>query len=436
MEKKEIKQEQNQERGITVVSPMWGDRSVTDRMVFSVINQYISNNNPFKIHLVLVDDYIEGRLENGESYYNCYLTDEFKKLYNTDKIKITVIKNEEHKYQGESREIGWKAGDYKYFLLIDCDDMIAPNACDRYLSMIDAEENKEDEEGNKIETKPIACIHGLVYSFDTKGYEHNIVGHSIWVQGRCYNRDFIEKYNIHCPTGTNSRQGEDYPFIRKLDYAIAHAEEYQVLRVPYEENRDCQCTAYWFPNENSLSRRDPHYGQHLSGWTMGSSNSILDFFEEFNEKYNFEDQEDEFMKHEFLNMNIYAFYNLLDFLREVASTDYEPLEEDWYALRDNVSRLRRRLLNKYWDEIVYSDIEEMLYNVKNFSDCRFCESWIGNFYDYMNKDVKELEFSYDEMIDYCNKLEFDAVGHEVHSPQVLAWVRRHENKEKNKKKNK
>lgn len=47
------------EKGITIVSPMWGDRAKTDRMVFSVIHQYISRQNPFNIHLVLVDDYIE-----------------------------------------------------------------------------------------------------------------------------------------------------------------------------------------------------------------------------------------------------------------------------------------------------------------------------------------------------------------------------------------
>ena len=37
-------------KGITVVSPMWGDRTKTDRMVASVIHQFISKNNPFNIH--------------------------------------------------------------------------------------------------------------------------------------------------------------------------------------------------------------------------------------------------------------------------------------------------------------------------------------------------------------------------------------------------
>lgn len=416
-----------EEKGITIVSPMWGKRKVTDRMVFSVIHQYISNKNPFQIHLVLVDDYIEGRGENDSSEYDYYLSDEFSALYDTDKIRISLLKNPEHKYQGESREIGWIAGNFDYFLLVDCDDMLAPNACDRYLHIINDNAKKDD-------AKPIACIHGLLYSFDTNGYEHNIPGHSIWVQSRCYNRKFLKKYGIHFPTGTNSRQGEDYPFIRKLDYAIGHQQDYITVKIPYEtpDHPDTQATAFWFPNEDSLSRKDPHYGQHLSGWTMASSNNILDFFDSFNKKYGFEDDEDEFMKHEYLNMCIYAFYNLLDFLREIAMTDYKPIEEDWYALRDNVAKLRKRLKDKYYDEIVYSDIEDMLYNVRHHSDCRFVESWIGNFFDYMSDTdgivTKIFSMSYEEMMEYCGTLEFDGVPHEIHSPQVIAWEKRHKAK--------
>lgn len=403
-------------KGITVVSPMYGDRTKTDRMVFSVITQFISQQNPFKIHLVLVDDYLEKRGENDESYYEYYTSEDFKQFYDEDKIKITIIKNAEHKYQGESREIGYMAGDYDYFILIDCDDMLAPNACDRYLQAL-----READHRSKI-----AFVYGYVYGFDTNNYQQMIPGHSIWVQGRMYNRKFIINHGIHFPTGTNSRQGEDYPFIRKLDYAFNHDNNYICAALPYEDEKEhCQCTAYWFPNSESLSRKNPHYSQHLAGWTMASSNSILDFFEEYNRKNGFEDEEDEYMKREYLNMTIYSFYNLLDFLKEVASTDYEPIEEDWYALRDNVKKLRERLYNKYWDEIIYSDVEDMLYNVRHNSDAHFTESWIGNFYDYMREENELLNMNYDEMREYCKGLKFDGAGHEIHSSQVIAWEKRH-----------
>lgn len=411
--------------GITIVSPLYGPRSLVDRMVFSVLHQFVSKDAPYKINLVLVSDYIEKPDE-----YDYYISDEFKQFYDSDFIQIDLIKNEKHKYQGESREIGFLAGKYDYFLLVDCDDMIAPNACDRYLDII--KKSTENEESK------IACVYGYLYGFDTNGYEQKIIGESIWVQSRCYNRKFIKKHGIHFPTGLNSKQGEDYPFIRKFDYALAHDKEYTAVRVPYNNNEDCQATAFWFPNHDSLSRKDPFYSQHLAGWTMASSNSILDFFDDYNKKHGFEDQEDEFMKHEYLNMCIYAFYNLLDFIKTVSMTDYKPLEEDWYALRDNVKRLRQRLLDKYYDEIIYSDIEDMLYNVHHHSDCHFTEPWFGTFYDYMQKSVLNykdtdiFDMDYDLMMEYSKSLEFDGYGHELNSKQVQAWIKRHPNYKDNK----
>lgn len=405
--------------GITIVSPMWGDRNKTDRMVFSVFHQYIEKENPFNIHLVLVDDYIEKRGYNNESYYDIYVSEDFKQFYDTEHIKISIIKNQEHKYQGESREIGYMSGDYPFFLLIDCDDMLAPNACDRYISILRENINK-----NKI-----ACVEGLLYGFSAGGNEQIINGDSIWVQSRCYNREFLIKHDIHFPVGYNSKCGEDYPFMRKLDYAIHHQEEYQCIQYDFNSNTNLQCHAYWFPNDDSLSRQNPHYTQHLSGWTMKSSFEIIRYMKQFNYINGIIEQEDENMKHEVLNMNIYAFYNLLDFIKEIATTDYTPVTEDWYALRNSVDKLRTILKDDYWDELVYSDIEDMLYNVRHYSDCHFCESWIGTFYDYMNYDVGILHMSYETMLEYAHSLEFDGADHEIHTPYVQAWMKRHNKQE-------
>lgn len=425
--------------GISVVCPMWGERKITDRMIFSVLHQYLGKDEPLHIELVLVDDYIEGRGKKNESPYDYYTSEEFKSFYDTEHFSIRLIKNKTHKYQGESREIGFLAAKYDWFILTDCDDMLAPNACDRYRFIINTYYEKDPQYLN--EKKELACVHGFLYGFGEHGYEHNIIGESIWVQSRCYNRKFIKENDIHFPTGTNSRQGEDYPFIRKFDYAMHHSNKaWTSIKVPYNSNRDCQATAFWFPNDNSLSRKDPHYSHHLAGWTMASSNSILDYFMKFNKKHGIEDQEDEAMKHEVLNMTIYAFYNLLDFLKEVSSTDYNPLKEDWDMLRKSVSLLKRKLTDVFWDEIVYSDVEDMLYAVKHHSDVHFCESWLGTFYDFINKGyqikVKDkakkdlLDLTHQEMLDYCHTLKFDGANHEIHSKQVKAWAKRHNVKNK------
>ena len=152
----------NKIEGITVVSPMWGERKITDRMVFSVVHQYLGHDNPIKIELVLVDDYLEGRGKNDESPYDYYLSDEFKQLYDSEHIDIKIIKNKEHKYQGESREIGFMAGKYDWFVLVDCDDMLAPNACERYRHIIDSYYDVLPD-GTRKEQGELGCVYGFLY---------------------------------------------------------------------------------------------------------------------------------------------------------------------------------------------------------------------------------------------------------------------------------
>lgn len=402
-------------KGLSVIIPAWGDLSIVSNSVLSAVRQWAPSDEKFpKYEVVIVDDWIEGRLTDGSSPYEYFLSDDFKKLYDTYRVAVKLILNEEHKYQGESREIGFNAAQWDYFVLLDCDDMLSPNCLFRYWEIIEKESKN----------KPIACICGSLYSFDKNEYSNIIPGNSIWVQGRCYNRRFIKHHDIHFPTGTRSRQGEDYPFIRCLDYAIDHDESYQI--VTFDPNA-VQAFAYWFPNYNSLSRQDPHYGQHLAGWTMGSSLQILEFEENFNKENGLTIEDDEKYKQEVLNMNIYAMYNLLDWLVNVSiDKEWKPKEEDWYALRDNVKALREKIL-PYWDEYVPSDIYDMLFNVKHNSDVRFVESWLGTFFDYVNDEWEPLSMDYNEMIKYCRKLSFDGSGLCQTASYVKAYVKRHKN---------
>ena len=400
-------------KGMSVVIPAWGELNIVSNSVLSAVRQWAPSDNKYpKYEVVIVDDWLEGRREDGTSPYDYFLSDEFKKLYDTERVSVKLILNAEHKYQGESREIGFKAATYKFFTLLDCDDMLAPNCLYRYWECIEKESVK----------KPIAVIHGSLYSFDKNEYANIIPGTSIWVQSRCYNRDFIEHHEVHFPTGTRSRQGEDYPFIRCLDYAVQHDQSYQFITFDHTK---VQAFAYWFPNYNSLSRQDKHYGQHLAGWTMGSSNQILEYMEWFNNENGLTMQDDEQYKQEVLNMNVYAMYNLLDWLANVAmDREWQPKEEDWYALRDNVVKLKRHIA-PLWNEYVPSDIYDMLHQVKHHSDVRFVESWLGNFFSFVESTWAPLLMNYQEMLDYCHSLKFDQAAHEVNAAYVKAFTERH-----------
>ena len=43
----------------------------------------------------------------------------------------------------------------------------------------------------------------------------------------------------------------------------------------------------------------------------------------------------------------------------------------------------------------------------------------------MQSENSILNYSYDELMDYAKTLQFDGAGHEINSPQVKAWAKRH-----------
>ena len=393
---------------ISAVIPAYSGINITNNSVIALCQQWIPNDT-FELEIIIVNDNV-----SHPDQYDYYLSDEFKKIIKPN-INIRIIKNTKNVGQGESRNIGIKAASSNWVLLCDEDDSYAVNAVYRFWETLEKENNNGEEK------LPISVIAAPLYGFDKNEYRQLIPANSIWVNSKLYNRDFLEKYNIWFPTGYNSHRAEDYPFIRCLDYAVAHSKDYK--RVDFVDEVD---TFYWWiPNYNSRSRCDEHYGSLLAGYTMKSSCIIFNYFDEFNKNNNIVAEEDEYMKHEILNMTAYSFYNYLWFLKDLAQGWEDCKEEYWTVLREGMNELLEKL-RVYWDEIVPSDVYDMLYKVKNQSDIRFVESWIGSFENFVNNGHFTLDYNFDQIKEYCSTLEFDNCLHEVNAPYVKAWNKRHE----------
>lgn len=417
----------NRYDGISIVIPMYGDLKTCTKSVYSAATQCLGklNEEHPKVEIVLMADDIEYQREhNGASEFDYFLSDEFKRLYDTDNVEIKIIHNLEkygdHVYQGGGRLFGMEIAKYSFCILFDSDDVLAPLTVRMYWDII------QKELVMKNTKKNIYKIGASFISFDSNGY-YNEINKSIWVQEYCYNSDFFSKFKLNDETiytnKVNRKQGEDYLMCQIADYTYEHNMDKWVAI-----NIDDIGIGYWIPNYSSLSRKDLYYGQHLSGSTMNSSNTILDYMERYNEKHKIVDKEDEIFKHRVLNMAIYGYFNLFDFLKTVSITSYIPLAEDWELLVHNVAKLRMRLL-KYYDEVQYADIEDQLYAVRHNSDCRCCNVWEGSFYDFMDgKDnmMKILNMDYNAMMEYCKGLKFDnGAVNEIHSKQAVAWSERH-----------
>lgn len=396
---------------ISAIIPAYSDIKIVNNSVMGLATQWIPDET-FELEIIIVNDNPE-----MPHQYDWYLSNEFKKILKSH-IQIRIIENKKNVGQGMSRNIGIKAAKSDWFVLCDEDDIYAPNAIYRFWEILEKEYMNGDEK------LPICLIAAPLYGFDRNEYRQLIPSNSIWVNSKLYNRQFLERHDIWFPEGDNSHRSEDYPFIRCLDYAIAHDNTFK--RIDFTDDVD---TFYWWiPNYNSRSRCDEHYGSLLSGYTMRSSNIIFEFFDKFNKKNGIDAEEDEYMKHEILNMTAYGFYNYLWFIRDLACGWDDCKEDYWSVLVSAVNDLREKLL-LYWDEIVPSDIIDMLYNIKNNSDVRFVESWIGSFENFVEKGHATLDMSFNKIKQYAASLEFDEANHEINAPYVKAWITRHENKQ-------
>ena len=393
---------------ISAIIPAYSDISIVNNSVIGLCTQWIPDKT-FKLEIIIVNDNVE---KKGQ--YDWYLSNEFKKIIKPN-IEIRIIENEKNVGQGMSRNIGIKAASSDWFVLCDEDDIYAPNAIYRFWETLEKTYGKEEP------PLPVSLVAAPIYGFDKDGFRQFIPSTSIWVNSKLYNRQFLQKHDIWFPDGVNSHRSEDYPFIRCLDYAIAH--DGQFKRIDFNDESD---TFYWWvPNYNSRSRCDERYSSLLAGYTMNSSNIIFEFFDRFNEDNNISAEEDEYMKSEILNMTIYSFYNYLWFIQDLAKGWEDCKEEYWTVLLEGVNGLRDKLLI-YWDEICPSDKSDMLYRVKNMSDIRFIESWIGSFEYWIENGHETLSMSFDEIKEYAKTLEFDDANHEIHSSYVKAWKKRHD----------
>ena len=395
------------ERVISAVIPAYGEIGIVKNSVISLATQWIPDNT-FSLDIIIVND-------NPQRDFSYFTSEEFIKLLNNN-ISIIIIGNSDNYGQGISRQIGIENARSNWVLLCDEDDMYAPNAIYRYWEIL----NKEHCGGS--DGKPIALIAAPLYSFDENEQRNIITAKNIWPNAKLLNRQFLRDNNIHFPEGKNSHRSEDYPFCKMLDYAIENNSNYKAIY--FDDSSDT--FYYWIPNKKSRTRIDKYYSALLTPFTMNSSCMIYNYEKWYNAEHNIVKDKDEWMKHEILNMNVYAYYNYSSWLKSMKDgwmNDEKCLEEDWELYKKSLKELREELL-VYWNEIVPSDIYTMLSDVRLHSDIQFIEPWICSFEEWIKKKHKTLCMSFDEIKDYCSKLEFDEADHEKHSSYVIAWNKR------------
>lgn len=387
---------------VDYIIPCYGRSEIIRPGLRSLVNQWHSEF----IHVILVNDCSP----NTDCDYQD-LIDEFSPY-----IDIKCIRTKKNVGQGLARQCGIDYSSHDYFMLQDEDDILAnPLAVSMFVGAVEQNIYKKEnenvyilgEDGNPIideDKKSVAVVSAPLFEFDDNHTRVIESSNRIWVNSKLYNRKFLEKHNIRF-NEDQSRHAEDYYFMSCFFYCMDNDSEY--TGVLMDNN---QLTYLWYPNKESQSRKDEHYGFMLSGYTMNGSVNILNFMKDIEKngiKWN-EEIESQY-RSKVLNMTVYSYFTFLSFIRHVASTEYIPnIEKDWYILKDSCNMLREKC-QEYYPTYTYTEKIDEYYRVHNFTDVQFTEPWV-DLDTYIVEGCRELLWSYEELLGCKKTYKFNEWG--------------------------
>lgn len=385
---------------IDIIIPCYGKSELINRGVSSLATQW---HKEF-IHVTLVNDCSPNTDNNYQD-----LVDRYK-----DEIDIRCIKMPKNSGQGLTRQFGIDNTKHQWFMFMDEDDQLAPLTVSIFCGAVESygvARNPDgsiiiDKQGNVVREKNIpdlAIVSGPLFEFDDN-HTHVIPNDNrIWLNCKLYNRKFLKAHNLRF-NERQSRHAEDYYFMSCFFHALDNDAKYTGILL----NND-GILYLWYPNEESQSRVDPHYGFMLSGYTMEGSVNILKYMKSKNNNIKWTREVQQQYDSKLLNMTVYSFYTFLSFIRHVASTDYVPkLEDDWYILRDACHEMQK-MTKANWKKYNYMQYIEQLFMVKNHSDVQYTEPWI-DFEKYIQNGMEEFEWSFEQLLECKEKYKFNKEG--------------------------
>lgn len=368
---------------VDLIIPCYGKSEIIEKGIASLAIQWHKEY----LHVTLVNDCSPNT--------DCDYKDLVDKYSNF--IDIRCIRTPENVGQGLARQYGIDNTCHDHFMFMDEDDQLGSGVS--FSIFVGAAEEAEKNGG-----KDVAVVSGSLFAFDNNS--SNIIenGNRVWVNSKLYSRKFIEKHNVRF-NKEQSRHAEDYYWMTCFFFALDNDEHWDGILL---DNNGMYYL--WYPNEQSQSRIDPHYGYMLSGYTMNGSVNILRYIKEGGHGIKWSEDVANQYKYMLLNMTMYSYFTLLSFIRHVAATEYVPkLEQDWYLLRDSCNYLRNHLKEFPFSHFLYTEWMEQYYIVKNNSDVMFTEPWIS-FDRYILDGCEELSYTFNDLLICKNTMRFDRRG--------------------------
>lgn len=401
---------------IDLIIPCYGKSEIINKGVASIATQW---KKEF-IHVTLVNDCSP----NTDCNYRD-LVDRYK-----DMVDIRVITTPKNGGQGLARQFGVDNTSHDYFMFMDEDDQLGTGlSVSMFVGAVESANYQfidgsnayvVDESGNPVlreDAKPVCLVSGPLFAFDDN-HSYTIDNtNRVWLNSKLYSRKFVEEHNIRF-NEAQSRHAEDYFWMSCFFHAMDNDHNYQSLLLD-----NAGIYYLWYPNPQSQSRVDPHYGFMLAGYTMDGSANILKWMKDVEtNNIPWTDDVAKQYRDKLLNMTMYSFFTFLSFVRHVATTDYVPATEfDWYILRNACNKLRR-MVNKFgFGKYSYTEKIEQYFVVKNHSDVQFTEPWLS-FDNYIVNGCDELKWDFKTLLASKKTMVFSPEGVRISKEGDKVWL--------------
>lgn len=336
---------------INIIIPAYNAHATIDRCIASILTQSYKDYN-----VTIVND-------GGKSY-----SDVVSRYENVMKIREICHRDNANRGAGYSRQLGLDHTNGEFVMFMDADDVLySPYALEQlYIG---------------ITCNPIfvVCSGRFIEETDDRT---NVVLHQedmVWVFGKLYKRDFIDKFNIRfCP---NSRWNEDHGFNSAVKLCLNdNAQINFITDIVYS----------WTNQPHSITKDDTYaYGKSFVGnienllWaiSIAKRNNICE--EHINQ------------------FAIESLFSIYQYLLEAYSNDKRFLHQNWEWLQEYYNSAIRPIKHTITDDTIsmfYSYTMERSYENGSMNGI---VPFIG-IYDFINKlDSKQtIDYDVDDQSSY------------------------------------
>lgn len=257
--------------------------------------------------------------------------DEYVKMF-SPYMKVKELTMPENAGPGEARQYGINNTSNPFITFIDADDTFSGRFALKILRL------------NMISDPRIACVFSNFLEDQQQAYIQH-PNDSVWMFGKLYKRDFINKYKIHFPP-ENSRSNED-GFFNTLCKLYQNENE-QIKFIP-------DITYYWCFKEDSITRKD-NANYSYNGSFIGYCNNQINALKEAEKRVPFNG--------EVMKQKVLVLCNLYEYFLETQRSDPRYEEQNWNCCVDYYREIYKDIKDKISDEVLadcYNDVMRNCY---------------------------------------------------------------------------